>query len=799
MGALTTKTLGDLRRRRLQTFVLATVLFLASGAATLALSVLDESRAPFDHAFANLNGAHLVVDYAGSVDDAQLAATTTADRVTASAGPWPIAVASLGSPGQWPATGRAVSGRASPDGPVDRITVNVGRWWQTAGEAVISQEMAEILGIDVGGSIAVYPSRSDDPNGGGPKLVPGDKGTQPTPPTPAMTLTVVGIAASVSTPEVAAWMSPTDIATLTPDAQPARQMLYRVDPSATAADLTAATLGITGSLPSAAVVDSSTYLEMKAEMSQLADLYVPILLAFSLFALLAAAFTIANVVSGVVLSGRRDIGVMKAIGFTPGQVTAILIGQIMVPVAIGTGAGMVVGMLASQPTVVATARSFGLPGSFSLSLPVLLIVSLASLLVTFVAAAVPAIRAGRLSVVGAITDGTAPSSRPNGGRLRRLGLRLPIGIPGRLGVAAGVAHPGRAVMTLGALVVGVAAVTFAVGTNLSLVRAISQLDRDQASPVRVELADSSTDPETVTDLIAGRADTDRFVSIGQASASVRALGVIPFIGYRGDASWIGYELIHGRLFAGAGEAVASSSVFSRLGLKVGDSVDIANGGRSITVRLVGEIFDNADESQVRLVLRGTWTDLVAIDPPAKPNRWEVRPIAGVTPRDYSIALQTAGLGVAAYTLSDSSTDEDFLLFLSVIAFMGIVLVLISLGGVFNTVLLETRQRTREMAVLKAVGLTPAQVVVMVVASVVPVGLLAGLLGVPLGMAFQRAVIGYLGQTAAQTAIPDSTFDVFAPVVLAGLVLSGLAIAVIGAYPPAQRAARARIAPVLQAE
>ena len=42
MGAVTTKTVADVRRRRLQTAVLATVLFLASGAATLGLSVLDE-------------------------------------------------------------------------------------------------------------------------------------------------------------------------------------------------------------------------------------------------------------------------------------------------------------------------------------------------------------------------------------------------------------------------------------------------------------------------------------------------------------------------------------------------------------------------------------------------------------------------------------------------------------------------------------------------------------------------------------------------------------------------------------
>lgn len=803
MGALTTKTVADLRRRRLQTAVLATVLFLASGAATLALSVLDESRAPFDHAFANANGAHLVIDYAGFVSDAQLTATTTATGVTASAGPWAVAAASLGNPGAWPVNGQVVSSRASPDAVVDRITVNVGRWWQQPGEAVISQELAAILRVDIGGSIAAYPSRSIDAikgsGGGGPRPVPIGKGSLPTPPEPATTLTVVGIAASVSTPAVAAWLSPTDIGTLTSDTPPARQMLYRIDPSATAADLTAAAAAITASLPAAAIVDSSTYLETKAATSQLADLYVPILLAFSVFALLAAGFTIANVVSGVVLSGRRDIGVMKAIGFTPGQVTAILIGQIMVPVTIGTAAGVLVGLAASQPTVAATARSFGLPGSFSLSLPVLLLVGLTCLAVTLVAAAVPAVRAGRSNVVEAIAHGTAPSSRPDGGRLRRLGLRLPLGISARLGIASGAAHPGRVLMTLGALVVGVAAVTFAVGTNMSIVRAISQLDRNEASPVRVELADKDADPAAVTAFIKSQPGTDLSVAIGQAPASVRALGVIPFVGYDGDASWLGYVPIHGRWFAGPGEVVASSSVVSRLGLTIGDSIDLGNGGRSISVTLVGEILDNADESPDRLVLRGTWADLVAILPDVTASRWEVRPIDGVTPRDYSTGLQTSDLGIASYTLSDSSKDEQFLLFLSVIAFMGIVLVLISLGGVFNTVLLETRQRTRELAVLKAVGLTPRQVVTMVVASVVPVGVLAGLLGVPLGMLFQRVVIAYLGQTAAQTAIPESTFDVFAPLVLAGLVLSGLAIAVVGAYPPAQRAARARIAPVLQAE
>ena len=118
---------------------------------------------------------------------------------------------------------------------------------------------------------------------------------------------------------------------------------------------------------------------------------------------------------------------------------------------------------------------------------------------------------------------------------------------------------------------------------------------------------------------------------------------------------------------------------------------------------------------------------------------------------------------------------------------------------FNTVLLETRQRTREVAVLKAVGLTPAQVVAMVIATVVPVGLVAGLIGVPIGLAAQRLVLTYMGDVAAGTRVPAEVFDVFPLIVLVGLGLLGLVIGAAGAYLPAQRAARASIAPLLQAE
>ena len=567
MGAVVTKTVADLRRRRLQTAVLAVVLFLAAGAATLALSVLVATQEPFDRAFASANGAHLVIDYQASTTDAQLAATTTNGSVTAAAGPWPVTAAAL--PGKFGLIGnQVVSGRPTPDASIDQVVITDGRWWRSQGEVVLDEDTATMFGVTLGQELAVYrpPEGDKGANGqqpgkgdpGAPILVPPDPvGAQK--PSPAVRLTVVGIAASVSTPDVAAWMSPADIATLADQGAPLlRQMLYRVDPSATPADLGVAVAAITASLPAEAVAQTSTYLAIKTSVDEVAQLYVPALLAFALFALLAAAFTIANVVSGIVLTSYREIGVMKAVGFTPAQVTTTLLGQILVPVTLGAVLGAVVGAVGSRPIVADTSRSFGLPGGVPASIPVVVGVIAISVTIALVAAVIPAINGGRLSAVGAMTRGTAPSRRNDGGWLRRLGLRSPLPLPLRLGVAAGVSHPVRAAMTLGAIVVGVAAITFTVGLDLSLERVMTQIERSVASPVRIELRGHGADPATIGATIASQAATARSVGVAQTAASAsHGLGDVLFVAYDDDASWIGYELIAGRWFDGPGEAVAT--------------------------------------------------------------------------------------------------------------------------------------------------------------------------------------------------------------------------------------------------
>ncbi|MEV6837264.1 ABC transporter permease [Streptomyces sp. NPDC051133] len=119
-------------------------------------------------------------------------------------------------------------------------------------------------------------------------------------------------------------------------------------------------------------------------------------------------------------------------------------------------------------------------------------------------------------------------------------------------------------------------------------------------------------------------------------------------------------------------------------------------------------------------------------------------------------------------------------------------------GVLNTVVLDTRERVHDLGVMKAVGMTPRQVLTMVITSVAAVGLLAGAAGVPLGVALHHHVTPLMGHAVGMT-LPASVVAVYHRPALALLSLGGLVIAVAGALLPAGWAARAGTATALRTE
>src|SRR5260221_1892268 len=363
MRALVTQIFGNLRRRRLQAVVAFLIVALATGVGTLAIELLNESSAPYTRAFDQYQGAHLTVFFQGSLaTPEQLAATTRLPEVTASAGPWQMVDVPVEYGTQ--KTVVQVIARPDPGGPVDRLPLTVGRWATLPGEVVLTHSFAQSIGVGVGGHLNAL-SGADRPD-----------------------LVVVGEVADIDEgsaglfdPQLA-WVQPSGFPALLPAGQqPGELILYRFRHAATDADLQQRSQEIAAVVPPSAVSGSYSYLLIQRIFGLTSTLTLTFLLAFALFALGAAALIVANVVSGAVLTSQRDIGVVRALGFTPGQVVATFMGQMLLPALIGCAVGVPLGVLGSRPLVSSSADALGLPAPSGVDALVPLRATLGGLLV----------------------------------------------------------------------------------------------------------------------------------------------------------------------------------------------------------------------------------------------------------------------------------------------------------------------------------------------------------------------------------------------------------------------------------
>ena len=169
-----------------------------------------------------------------------------------------------------------------------------------------------------------------------------------------------------------------------------------------------------------------------------------------------AVLIVAIVAAAAVAASYRRIGVLKSIGFTPAQVAATYLAQLGIPALAGAVAGTVLGNRWAHPML-----KVNVPHWIWLGVPIGLCV-LAGL-----AALAPAVRAGRLSSVAAITAGQAPRVR-RGYVAHRLTGRLTLPRPVALGIAAPLSRPSRSAVTLAVVTAGLTAVVIAVGLQAQM-------------------------------------------------------------------------------------------------------------------------------------------------------------------------------------------------------------------------------------------------------------------------------------------------------------------------------------------
>ncbi|MGW9135185.1 ABC transporter permease [Streptomyces sp. NPDC055681] len=782
MSALGKVVRSGVRRRRVQTLVIGLATMMAVAASVLGGSLLVVSGAPFGDAFAKQHGAHLSVQFdAGKVSAGQLSKSKDTEGVSSAVGPFRTATVTPRSDGAVPGWPMTVVGRGDPGRDVDEVALLDGRWPTHSGELVLSANSS--LFPTIGMKLA-FPDLS-----GGP------------------TLTVVGVARSV-TQTADAWVVPSQMRALTTPGSGGYQMLYRFTDAGTTAQITAGGKAVTESLPPGTAVGEQSWLTVKKSAERDTALYVPFLVAFGALGLVMSVLIVGNVVASAVGTGTRRIGILKAVGFTPAQVVRAYVGQALIPAAVGTALGVLAGHLLAVPVLAETEEVYG-TSSLAIAPWVDLAVIAGVLCLVAATAWASAWRAGRLRTVDALAVGrTASAGR--GRWAARLAGRLPLPQPVALGLARPIARPARALAMGTAILFGAIAVTFTVGMGASLGQVMKAKAHDAADVVvpaplpdfgpqgPVPEKQPKADPAAVAAAIGAAAGTGKYYSAATVRATMSGLtGTIDVIAFTGDASWGGYTMVSGRWIDKPGEAVVPTPFLAAAGTRIGDSVTLNGLAEPVTVRIVGEILDPRNAGMQVFTDAST---LTAARPDLTETSHHIAVTSGTDVTGYVDALNKdlAPLGATARA-GGLDAGGDLVVTLNALSvILTLMLVAVAALGVLNGVLLDTRERVREIGVHKALGMTPRQTIAMVITSVVVTGLVAGTLGVPLGVALHGWVIPAMGDRVGLR-LPGSVLAVYHGAELLPLTLGGLLIATLGALLPAGWAARARTATALRTE
>lgn len=765
-------------RRRLQTLVMTLTVFLSVAASVLAAGVLVDSQAPFEHAFTTQHGSQLTAQFNGShASAAQLAATAHAPGVTAAAGPYPTA--SL-QPVAWPGTGMpqgvpigqvTVVGRPSVGGPVDDVQLLSGSWASGPGQIVMNTSGGG-WGFGVGAHLR-FPDLPGDP-----------------------TLTVVGLADSVSN-TADAWTTPGQLAAMSAGATPQYQMLYRFTHAATDPQMAANRTAIAATLPAGALAGGQSWLQVQLAANGKTAAFVPFVAAFGILALAMSVLIVAIVVSSAVSSQTRRIGILKALGFTPAQVVRAYVGQALFPALAGVALGLAVGNALAIPALAHTATAYG-TGPLTIPWWVDAAVTCAVLALVTAAAWAFALRAGRLRTVDALAVGRTPAT--GRGRLaRRLAGRLPLPRPVVIGLANPFTRPARSLAMAATVLLGAVSVAFAAGLATSLGDVQTALHRDRSGDVTVTLTpgpDSANpggtrqvaaSPVQVAADIAGQPGTADYWATGQTQAGVAGVtGGVTAIGYTGDTQAAACQMISGHWFTAPGQAVVPTRFLTTTGEKIGDTVTLTQGGHQVALRITGEALDTHNGG---LQVLTDLASLQALHQNIAPQQFSIRLTPGTNPAGYIHALNAEFAPTTAQAKPNTDSRATVIDAMEALAaLLAAMIIAVASLGVLNLVVLDTRQRVHDLGIYKALGMTPRQTITLVLASVTGIGLVAGVIGVPLGVLAHHLVVPLMGN-AVGTAIPTADITVYHLGELTALGLGGLAIALLGALLPASWAAR----------
>jgi putative ABC transport system permease protein len=418
-----------------------TILLSSAAAATivLALEVGATAQDPWQRTFDAANGAHVLAAVPSQADARAIA---TLPGVAERDDPVPNAMVSVASPG---GTDRLqLAGLRSPA----RVNapVRTDGAAPPAGGIVLERSFADALGLRVGSTLRLAGE-------GGPVELP-----------------VVGTAVLPSQPRYPrsnpglAWVTRGTLERIEPDRSRWfwTQAVRLTDPAAAPAFAARAR----ASLPPEAAPGVATWEDQRAEALREAQPTVIILTTYTIVLLIVVFAVVAILVGARAAAQYREIGLLKAVGLTPRQVTTAFALESAALGLIAVVVGFTVGALLAPRLAAPSSETMVVPPTTAVSSWHLLVASLPVLLVLVGGARSSTRRSTRFTVVQAIQSGAAsPAPRS---RLARGIARLPLPVPLALGLNDLLARRHRALRLGSAVLVTGAAIVFALSMQATL-------------------------------------------------------------------------------------------------------------------------------------------------------------------------------------------------------------------------------------------------------------------------------------------------------------------------------------------
>ena len=403
---------------------------------------------------------------------------------------------------------------------------------------------------------------------------------------------------------------------------------------------------------------------------------------------------------------------------------------------------------------------------------------------------------GALLVFAGYGIASATIARPLAGLLSRPLPRL-FGAPGQLARENSVRNPRRSATTAAALMIGVGLITFVSVFSASIKASASRgLDDTLRADYVVTGASGFGGVTPFSPLVAGRlAPQPEFAEVSPLRVGEWRLGDSPRFLAAVDPETIS-AVVNLGMRTGSVDGLSDGGVLVRdvtaeqLGVGVGDTVAMRF-ARTGTQRVpVVGTFHNGDappalQSDYLISIR-SFEQWFSTDQQQDSSVFVVG-ARGYTPAQVQAELDgvvrefpTARVMDQAQLKAEQARQIDQLMGLMT-ALLALAVV-IGLVGIANTLSLSILERTRELGLLRAVGMTRRQTRSMIRCEAAVIAVLGAVLGIAIGVAFGWAVV---------TAMRDSGITVFAvPIVrlLLFAAVAGLA-GVVAAMPPARRAAK----------